>query len=118
MKTTIRRSLAPALLAGAAALAHAGETAVPPQAMGQGRTPCAEFTKLVDGDWSHPLNALNFHGYVSWAQGYLSAHPSRAGAAGAPTTDEVKLWLADYCRDHADTSFQGAVEAYATSAAP
>lgn len=75
--------------------------------LAQGASPCSDYIALVDGNWQHPLNALNFHGYVSWALGYVSAQA--APPAGLTDQETLKLALVDYCREHPDASFAAAV---------
>jgi hypothetical protein len=97
------------VLCGASSAVAANELPAP---TGQGAGPCSSYLELVDGSWQNPLNALNFHGYVSWASGYVSA---RAEAPAALRDQEpLKLALVDYCREHPEQSFAGAVEALIT----
>lgn len=77
--------------------------------LGQGATTCAAYLELVDGNWQHPLNALNFHGYVSWALGYVSA--SDTAPAALREQEALKLALVDYCREHPEVRFGAAVAA-------
>jgi len=84
-----------------------------PAPTGQGAGPCSSYLELVDGNWQNPLNALNFHGYVSWASGYVSARSETPAALREQET--LKLALVDYCREHPDHTFAAALEALIAS---
>lgn len=73
---------------------------------GSGNASCSEYIKVVDGNWSHPLNALHFHGYISWAQGMISGYNKYSGKDPVLlNTDEIKLALVDYCRANPEVTF-------------
>lgn len=99
-----------ALLLTSASAGALAEAAAP---VGQGKTPCSEFNTLVDGNWSHPLNALNFHGYVSWGLGAVSGYNAWSGKpALATNSEELKQFLVDYCQANAGAPFAEAVDAF------
>lgn len=78
--------------------------------IGPGKHSCAEFIAVVDGNWSHPLNALHFHGYIAWAQGMISGHNQNSDTTAImPNADELKMALVDHCRDNPDAHFSEAV---------
>jgi len=79
--------------------------------LGPGKNSCSEFITVVDGNWSQPLNALYFHGYIAWAQGMISGHNQNSdGAPVRPNTDELKMALVDLCRDNPDIPFAEVVK--------
>ncbi len=81
--------------------------------IGPGKQSCTDFITVVDGNWSHPLNALHFHGYIAWAQGMISGHNQNSDASAImPNADELKMVLVDYCRDNPDTRFSEAVSIF------
>lgn len=109
MTLPTRTALLTCLLAAASPAPAAEEAA----SLGQGRTPCTEFNNLVNGDWSHPLNALNFHGYMAWALGAVSGYNGHSGKPPVKTdTDELKMWLVEYCQANESAAFGAAVDAF------
>ncbi len=78
--------------------------------LGTGKNTCQDFIKVVDGNWSHPLNALHFHGYISWAQGAITGHNQNSNAnAITVDADTIKFALIDYCRNKPDAAFANSV---------
>lgn len=80
---------------------------------GQGRRACSEFNELVNGDWSHPLNALNFHGYLSFALGQVAGHNLYGSDADvAVDMESLKQYLVEHCQSHPQETFGAAVDSY------
>ena len=81
--------------------------------LGPGKNSCADFIAVVDGNWSHPLNALHFHGYIAWAQGMISGHnKGNEESPVTPNADKLKMTLVEYCRDKPDAKFSDAVSIF------
>lgn len=81
--------------------------------LGPGKQSCTAFISVVDGDWSHPLNALQFHGYIAWAQGMISGYNQTIKHSPVtPNADDLKMTLVEYCRDHPQDSFATAVSLF------
>jgi len=82
-----------------------------PLAIGQGKLDCAAFNQVVNGNFHSPLGALQFHGYISWAQGMLSGYNRQADAQAQfnRDTESLKMALIDSCREHPQRSFADAV---------
>ncbi len=81
--------------------------------LGPGKNSCSEFITVVDGNWSHPLNALHFHGYIAWAQGMISGHNQNSDEVPVtPNADELKMALVDHCRDNPDAMYADAVSLF------
>lgn len=90
--------------------AEQADTNTPNTFRGQGQSPCSEFMDLVNGNWSHPLNALNFHGFMSWAQGMVSGYNQYSGEAPVEASlDDLKMALVDQCDANPDQAFGDAV---------
>lgn len=87
--------------------AHAADDNI----LGAGRNACSNYIEVVDGQWSNPLNAIHFHGYISWAHGLISGH-NRYGNTPAIQidTDTLKMSLIDRCREQPDSRFSSAVD--------
>lgn len=81
--------------------------------LGQGKSECTEFNNLVNGDYGHPLNALNFHGYMSWALGSISGYNAYSGQEALRVKmDDLQQWLVVYCGDNPKQSFGSAVATF------
>ncbi len=86
---------------------HAGTSEI----IGTGKNPCSEFIKVVDGQWSSPINAIHFNGYISWAHGLVSGF-NRYQAENSLQIDmeEFKLAIVDMCRDKPESSYAEAID--------
>lgn len=103
----VQMGLGLALIAGMNNMSHATDKL---EARGQGKSPCSDFIQLVDGDWSHPLNALNFHGFNSWAQGLVTGYNTYSGKEPIMISmEDLKMSLVNYCRANPDEKFADAV---------
>ncbi len=79
--------------------------------LGQGKLACSAFNQVVNGNFHSPLGALQFHGYISWAQGLLSGRNRQADTSSQVDmdSDSLKMALIDSCREHPQMSFADAV---------
>jgi hypothetical protein len=79
--------------------------------LGTGKNSCSNFIQVVDGQWSSPLNAIQFNGYLAWAHGMISGfnHYQEAKLVNIDM-EMLKLDLVDRCRDTPDASYADVVQ--------
>lgn len=108
-KRYLRVSILASCLAATTAALGEPSTAI----IGVGGSSCDDFVQVVEGDFRHPLNAVNFHGYMSWAHGFVSAlAPDRGVDVAAIDREGMKLELAEICQGGEGLQLKDAVDTF------
>ncbi len=106
------KSRAPLLLTGLLLCLNSSYLhASPGHNLGTGNNTCSHFIQVVDGQWSSPLNAIQFNAYLAWAHGMISGfNHYQQGRPLNPEMETLKLDLVDRCRDSPESSYASVVK--------